>query len=205
MGLIQGDTDHRQFERFSDWLLPGLIVVIATAIALSGDTGREFLRYDRDAIVDGQAWRLLSGHFAHLGAAHFGLNVVGLALIAYLVIARFSPGQWLLIILLVILGIDLGFWLLEPQLRWYVGLSGLLHGIWAAGAIGGLRTGQIDYRLLLGILVGKLVYEQLVGPLPGSEDSTGGNVIVAAHLYGAISGAFIAAGLSFRKPPTAPI
>ena len=205
MGLSQGDSDHPKFDQYRAWLLPVLILVVAGAIAILGDSGREWLRYDRAAIGAGQGWRLLSGHFAHLGISHLLLNAVGLVLIMYLVIARFTARQWLLIALLVVLGIDLGFWMLEPQLRWYVGLSGLLHGFWAAGAIDGLRTRQFDYWLLLGFLVAKLGYEQLVGPLPGSEDSSGGAVVVAAHLYGAVSGALIGAWLSFRKPTAASI
>jgi len=43
-------------------------------------------------------------------------------------------------------------------------------------------------------LIAKLVYEALVGPLPGSAESSGGTVIVVAHIYGAVSGA-IAAGV----------
>jgi len=205
MGLSQGDADHRKYDGFQAWLLPGLIVIIATIFALFGDSGRELLRYDRAAVGDGEVWRLATGHFAHLGVSHFALNALGLGLIMYLVLPQFTVRQWVLITIIVILGIDLGFWVLEPQLRWYVGLSGLLHGFWAAGAMGGLRAGQFDSWLLLGILAGKLAYEQLVGPLPGSEDSTGGNVIVAAHLYGAISGALIGAWYRFRKAPATPI
>lgn len=205
MGLIQGDADHRKFNKFRDWWLPGTLVLLATIVFLCGDAGREVLRYDRTAIGSGEAWRLVTGHFAHLGLSHFVLNALGMALIAYLVIALFTPMQWLLITGFVIAGIDLGFWVLEPQLHWYVGLSGLLHGIWAAGAVGGLRTGLVDHRLLFAVLVGKLVYEQWLGPLPGSEDTTGGQVIVAAHLYGAIIGALIAAWFSLRQARPAPI
>lgn len=179
--------------------------MVALIIGALGDQGREWFRYDRVAIEGGQLWRLASGHFAHLGLSHLVLNVLGLLLIAYLVIAQFRPWQWLAVTVVVIAGIDLGFWILEPQLIWYVGLSGLLHGIWAAGAVSGLRTRLIDYRLLLGFLVLKLGYEQFFGPLPGSEDSTGGNVVVAAHLYGAISGGLIGAWLSFRKASATPI
>ena len=94
--------------------------------------------------------------------------------------------------------VDLGLWFLEPQLFWYVGLSGLLHGLLVAGIAGSLSARRIDV-LVLGIAVlGKLTYEQLVGPLPGSEESTGGTVIVAAHLYGAIGGAIGAAWIMIR-------
>ena len=45
----------------------------------------------------------------------------------------------------------------------------------------------LGYALLLGV-GGKLVWEQLVGPLPFSESTSGGPVLVDAHLYGTIGG-----------------
>lgn len=205
MGLNQGDLDHRQSRSFSVWVLPGAIIAIAALLAVSGDWGRELLRYDRDAISNAEIWRLLTGHLVHLGWSHFLLNAAGLLLIFYLVASRFTSLQWLLVVIAVLIGIDIGFWFWQPQLVWYVGLSGLLHGILAAGAADGLRTGQLDYRLIAAFLVIKLTYEQFIGPLPGSEGTTGGNVVVAAHLYGAISGAMIGLFVSFRKAPVAAI
>ena len=205
MGLSQGDLDHRKFSKYQTWLLPGLIVVIALALALMGDSASDKLRYDRDAIEAGEVWRLLSGHLLHLGWSHFALNAAGLLLIFYLVGTQFTTIGWLLISIVTVVVIDLGFWIFEPQLIWYVGLSGLLHGYLAAGAISGLRCGQVDYWLLAGFLILKLAYEQLIGPLPGSEGTTGGSVVVAAHLYGAIGGALSGAVLSFRKARPASI
>ena len=187
----------------SAWRLPVFAVAIAVLFALTGDWGRELFRYDRLAITGGELWRLFSGHFVHLGWPHFVLNAVGLMLICYIVAAQFRPTQWLLISLLIIVGIDLGFWFLEPQLAWYVGLSGLLHGLLAAGVAGGARNGQLDALVIGGLLGTKIIYEQLVGPLPGSIDASGGDVVVAAHLYGAIAGALAGVGLSFRKPSRA--
>jgi rhomboid family GlyGly-CTERM serine protease len=195
--------DHRKILGLRAWWAPGLAVSIAVLIALTGDWGRELFRYDRLAIGGGELWRLISGHFVHLGWSHFALNAVGLVLISFLVAARFSAIQWLLITLLIIVGIDLGFWVLEPQLAWYVGLSGVLHGLLAAGVASGMRDGQSDSWIIGGLLVIKLIYEQLVGPVPGSEGTSGGDVVVAAHLYGAIAGALAGGGLSFRKSPQA--
>jgi rhomboid family GlyGly-CTERM serine protease len=205
MGLNQGDMDHRQSSKYSVWILAGVIVAIAALLAVAGDWGRELLRYDRVAISEGEVWRLLSGHFVHLGWSHFLLNGTGLLLIFYLVAGRFTAAQWLIVSLVVIAAMDIGFWNWQPQLIWYVGLSGLLHGLLAAGAVDGIRTGQLDYWLIAAFLLVKLTYEQLVGPLPGSEGTTGGNVVVAAHLYGAIGGALIGAYLSFRKAHAAAI
>lgn len=205
MGLSQGAKHSWRNARFSTWLLPGITLAVASGLALLGNWGREALRYDRMAIADGEVWRLVSGHFVHLGWSHFVLNGVGFGLICYLVAARFGVRQWLLISGIVIAGIDLGFWFLQPQLVWYVGMSGLLHGLLAAGTVSGIRDRQREFWLIAVFLVGKLGYEQLVGPLPGSEGTTGGSVVVAAHLYGAVSGAFAALCLRFRKIPAAPI
>ena len=205
MGLNQGDTDHRKTRCFRDWVVPALVVTVALVIAVAGDNGRELLRYDRIAIANGEILRLISGHFAHLGWSHFALNAAGIVLVFFLVGPRFSARLWLLICALIIVVIDAGFWFFQPQLIWYVGLSGLLHGCLAAGVMEGLRQRQFDDWLIAGLLVLKLGYEQLVGPLPGSEASAGGSVVVAAHLYGAIAGALIGATLSFRKAATAAI
>ena len=43
-------------------------------------------------------------------------------------------------------------------------------------------------RILHPLLVGKLFWEFMNGPLPGSEEMTGGRVVVDAHLYGAMAG-----------------
>ncbi len=203
MGLNQADKDHRPILESQAWRLTGFALSVAALLALTGDWGRELFRYDRFAIAGGELWRLVSGHFVHLAWSHFALNAAGLILICYLVAARFAAMEWLLISFLVIVGIDLGFWFLEPQLAWYVGLSGVLHGLLAAGVTGGIRNGQPDSWVIGGLLAIKLIYEQLIGPLPGSESASGGDVVVVAHLYGAIAGALAGAGLSFRKSPQA--
>lgn len=181
-----------------------ILVGIAAVVAISGEPGREWLQYDRGAIADGEYWRMLSGHFVHLGASHFLLNVAGLLLIWYLVGTAFSLAHWLLLLAGTIVGVDLGFWFCSPGLTWYVGLSGLLHGLLAAGILGMLGSRTKEASVLGLLLVGKLVYEQIVGPLPGSEGGTGGMVIVDAHLYGAIAAAVLASGVLIRIRTSAP-
>jgi len=180
------------------WLPPAAAIGIAGILEIFGDAGREALAFYRPGLAAGELWRLMSAHFVHLGIAHLLLNAAGLLLVWYLVSASFSNARWLLVTLLVVAGVDAGLWFLEPQLVWYVGLSGLLHGLLAAGIVAGLRSGRIDLLILALLVAAKLVYEQLVGPLPGSEQSSGGAVIVASHLYGAITGVFAAMLMMIR-------
>jgi len=194
MGLQQGDSSRHQSLGFAAWELPIVALSCATIIAILGDAGRIWLSYDRPEIAAGELWRLLSGHFVHLGVSHLIWDAAGFLLIWYLVGQSFSRMQWVIVSLMTIAGIDLGFWFLEPNLSWYVGLSGLVHGLLAAGIVANLKSGRVDMWILGAALIAKLAYEAMVGPLPGSEQSSGGAVIVAAHVYGAVAGA-IAAGV----------
>lgn len=193
MGLRQVDQSR---SGLAIWALPVAILVVSAGLAVAGDAARGALAWDRFAIATGQVWRLVSGHFVHLGWSHFLLDSTGLVLVWFLVGACLGPLSWLLVLGIVIAGIDAGFWFFEPQLVWYVGLSGVVHGLLAAGISAGFGRDRPELVVLAVLLVAKLAWEQFVGPVPGSESSTGGNVITAAHLYGAIAG--LAAGAVHR-------
>ncbi len=180
------------------WFIPILLVVVALGIAFGGDDARLALRFDRIWIIEGESWRLVSGHLTHLGWSHFALNCAGLLLVWFLVGDRFDPLGWWIIIGTTIMAINLGLFFLTPQLVWYVGLSGLLHGLIAAGIVVHLRPPDGETLLLGGLLLAKLAWEQFGGPMPGSEFTSGGPVIVDAHLYGAAGGVLGAMLLRIR-------
>jgi rhomboid family GlyGly-CTERM serine protease len=172
--------------------LPLSLALCVTLIALGGSELSVLFRFNREAILHGQLWRLFSGHLVHLGWSHCWLNIAGLALIWALVGSVFTTRQWLIIIAGSALGISLGLIAFNPKLAWYVGLSGVLHGMLVAGAVTEIRRGRHSSYALLILVVAKLVWEQMLGPLPGSEASAGGTVIIDAHLYGGLCGLFFA-------------
>jgi rhomboid family GlyGly-CTERM serine protease len=165
---------------------------------LSGEAGQALLRYERGALAGGQWWRLLSAHVVHLDLRHALLNALGLALVWALFARDYSPKAWLAIVLGAIATIDAGLWLRDSTVQWYVGSSGVLHGLMAAGALAHVRTGERDGWLLAALLAAKLLYEQAVGALPLSGSDP---VVVDAHLYGVLGGAAVAAFLSPRRQP----
>jgi rhomboid family GlyGly-CTERM serine protease len=172
--------------RGSRWLL-GLVCGIVVLLSLSGERATLMLRYERQAVLSGQYWRLLTAHLVHGSVRHLLLNLAGLGLIATLFARDFRPMQWLLIWVLSTLAIDIGFVWFEPQLDWYVGLSGVLHGMLAAGAVAWWRSEPKPLATALSlVLIGKLAWEQTQGALPLSGDLP---VVVNAHLYGAVGGA----------------
>lgn len=200
MGL---DKAYSRQNQRNLWIAVGLVALLSAALQLAELD--EACAWDREALASGEWWRFATGHFVHLGWSHLALNLVGLALIAWIVGHAWDWPGWLLVTMAGILAIGGGFWVLNPALEWYVGLSGLLHALLAAGLVVGLRRRETESTVLAVLVAGKLAWEQLVGPLPGSEGASGGAVIVDAHLYGAVGGVLAALVMWRRVRPAAPI
>jgi rhomboid family GlyGly-CTERM serine protease len=171
------------------WLL--LIVLTLDAVLGLGDSVSLILRYDRSAIAAGGWWRLLTAHIVHLDAHHLILNELGLVLMWSLFAQDYDAVEWCVIVLGGALAISSGLWWLSPQVGWYVGASGVLHSVMAAGAAKHLVEHAWDRWILTVGLCAKLAWEQWGGtPAPG--------IVVDAHLYGACCGFLVGAALSTR-------
>jgi rhomboid family GlyGly-CTERM serine protease len=176
--------------------LAGVCLLLAIP-ELLGEPVRWLLSFDRAAIAAGQWWRLLTAHFVHLDLEHTVLNCLGMVLMWALFARDYSPWRWAAIYCGSALAVSLGLWLANPDVLWYVGASGALHGVMTAGTIAHLRRRDLDGWILTLAIVAKLSYEQRIGPLPFA----GGDTLVDAHLYGAIGGCLLALLLNSRRQP----
>jgi len=173
---------------------PLLVVMLpCLLLAAGGDALRLPLRYDREAISHGEVWRLLTGNFLHLGAGHLLEDMAGLVLLWLLFEDVLPDWRMPLVVLIGSLAVGVGLLAGDPGVGWYVGISGALDTIWAAGSLELIRRRDRFGWVLAAFLLAKLAYEQLVGPLPLSAASSG-TVIVDAHLYGALAGALLGFG-----------
>ena len=145
-------------------------------------------RFDRELVRQGDIWLMFTGHIAHLGWSHWSLNMAGLAIVAVFFSAHTWLSRWLVVILVSMISINIGIWYWVTDLRTYVGLSGVLHGLFLYGALREIKFYPLSGYALTVILLGKLGYESVLGALPGSEDMAGGRVLTEAHLLGAIGG-----------------
>ena len=178
----------REHTRDLGALWGSLGLALAVLIAAAGtDAARLMGRYDRAGLAAGELWRLVSGHLVHLNGSHTGMNLASLAVMSWLFGRFFGALEWLSVCLVAALAVDIGLYWGEPQLVWYVGLSGVLHGLWAAGALRSWSHAA-GGAAITALLVGKLVWEQWQGALPFSAETAQGPVVVAAHLYGALGG-----------------
>ena len=149
------------------------------------------LRYDRYLVSDNQWWRLFTAQLVHVDWPHWLLNMMGVGIVAFFFSRYDGLWHWLLVTGLCALTVGMGIHLYNPEVARFVGLSGVLHGLFIYGAIREVSRFPMSGYALLAILVAKLGYEWVYGVMPYTQEMSSGNVITDSHLYGAIGGALI--------------
>lgn len=191
------------------WWFPALILLAAVILLSIDSHDQRLFRYDRSGVFGEDYWRLITGHFTHLGWSHLVLNMSVMLVFWQLYHRVFPPLIWATLTLLCALGISLAYVFLEPDLEWYVGFSGVLHGLFMAVVItlllNYLKWKQIRFPwealFLFAAILGKIIFEQTIGSLSFTTKASGGDVFVNAHLYGAGMGVVLSVlAFSMQKP-----
>lgn len=167
----------------SSWAWAGAVALLLLGLQAGGDATRVALRLDPAELSQGQWWRLLTAHFVHLSWPHAWLNVAGVMLCCALAPNVFDHRlPWRLVALA--LGISLCLWGFSSAVLPYVGLSGVLYGLFVLGLAPRAlrRDGQAIAALAL--ITGWMLWQWYEGPLPAEEHLIGGPIIEVAHLYG---------------------
>ncbi|WP_241796549.1 rhombosortase [Vibrio rumoiensis] len=146
----------------------------------------EWMLWDHSAILTGQVWRIVTGNFTHTNLYHLGMNLIGLWLICYIFKPELRVKSFSLIV--ACLSFSVGTLLLITSMQIYVGLSGVLHGLFACYALTEYRKGNKNSLwLVLGLII-KIAWEQAFGSPTGSEALIGASVAINAHLFGCLTG-----------------
>lgn len=178
------------------------LVTAAVAIGLSLVSAWEVaMSYQRQAILQGEVWRLLTGHLTHWNADHLVWDVMMFLILAGLVerrnrrtAARLMLGSAFFI--------SLALWSTAPQVTEYRGLSGIDSALFVYAAavlagdawIAGRRAAAGLFGLLLAGFVGKVGYEMATGATLFVDSSSGAfTPLPSVHLVGAAVGLALAA------------
>lgn len=162
-------------------------------------------QYDRDAILQGQLWRLVTGNIVHWSAAHFWLDVGAFFLLG----AAFEPSfkrahvSFGSFVLATSLFVAVAVLLALPDMKLYRGLSGVDSGIFAAALLFEsvqARTRPRRWWYLAPAALAftiKIVFECWTGELFFGTSSLGdlGQPVPLAHA----AGAFAAFPLLWRR------
>ncbi|WP_432653812.1 rhombosortase [Shewanella jiangmenensis] len=158
------------------------------------------LNWQRLQIDSGEYWRLLTGNLLHTNHWHLLMNLAGFWVILSLHHFHYRAAVLVALLVLLCVGEGIGLYLFHSELRAYVGLSGILHGLFAFGAVMDINRGLKSGWLLLAGLAAKVGYEQWFGASADVSAMIGARVATESHLVGAIVGAALGlAYLGLRK------
>ncbi len=125
--------------------------------ACAGPIPHEWV-YDRTAVMHGEIWRGLTGHFTHSDGTHVFWDVTALVILGMLFESSLRS-HFLTVLVIGVLSVNAGLWWGMPALQQYCGLSGILNTVLMAGLIqqATRSTDRWERRLLLCIGLGALL------------------------------------------------
>jgi len=182
--------------------VPLAILFISLVSFLFDNSLSEFMVYQRSLVIEGEIWRAFSGHFFHTNGFHFLLNAAAVVMLWALHGHFYTIKSYLFIFIVSAVVCSIGIHWFSPDIDQYVGLSGVLHGIFIWGAVEDIKAKErTGYLLLLGVIL-KIAHEQYYGASEDVVDLIGAHVAINAHLWGAIGGVIAVIILIIIKSPT---
>lgn len=165
-------------------VLPGLACLVLAALP---EGAQVWLAWQRDAITQGEIWRLWTAHLLHFGALHAMAGVIALLLFGF-VLHHEERASWLVCLAVVAPLLSAALLLVAPGLGDYRGASGLIAASLAwllmHRAAGGSRGALIAAAVLIVVISA----ESLGFALPASTLPDGINTVWQAHALGALLG-----------------
>lgn len=177
--------------------VPWLTVTTASlTLLLAGASLGGFAQYDRNAILRGELWRLVTGHFSHWSPSHLGYDLAAFVILGAICEPR-DRRLFATVAAATAAVVSLFLLAFRADVEMYRGLSAIDSALWML-AVFNLRP-----RLavaLASLFVAKVLIESRSGPL-----FVGGiTVLPVVHLIGAAAGFIMAAWRRSRdssRPP----
>lgn len=159
------------------------------------------LEFNRSKISEGEYWRLFTGNLVHYGFAHLAMNIAAFLIIGFSLLREVSVKVYLPLFISCAMSVGIGTLWWNPELVFYRGLSGVIHGLIVAGLLlNSFRNRWLSY-LFVGLVFAKIFHEHQAGfqenqlqtliPVPVAVDS---------HWYGALAGLiYIGVSMALQK------
>lgn len=166
------------------------LLMVASAATIAVVPGLSaWLVYDRTAILNGQIWRMFTGHWVHFSTSHLVYDSLVLGIAGWIIEAKRLPDfGWLCMLApWFISGVLL---VAEPRMEWYGGLSALATAAVVYLALFGLEeAGLWRWACLVTLLgvAGKITFEAATGQMIFATVKNGAVVVSpVSHLSGVL-------------------
>ena len=170
------------------------LAILSLVFYCSGDAAA-FLQYDRSAIANGEAWRIITGHFAHWSLDHFLWCTITFLVLGS-ICEKLNKKGFIISLAASAIIIPFACWFLAPGMILYRGLSGLCSSIFILGSGLMIRNALVDREWLHVILpaaggvlfFAKILYEFIYGQTLFVQSNELFSPVPLAHLVGGIVG-----------------
>jgi membrane associated rhomboid family serine protease len=187
------------FVPYASYAIIAITVVVSLFISYGGQAGQELgnlLELNKQAVMAGEYWRLVTVTLVHAGFLHLGLNMYALYIIGPLVEALYGRFLFVLFYLLAAIGGSIASYLTNPVPS--VGASGAVFGLFGLiflttfvhRPVLGRQTRTITSQIGMLIAI-NLVFGFVVGGIDNS-----------AHIGGLLAGAWLGAAVAPRGATT---
>ena len=165
-----------------------LAVISLVCLGLQCEPTKSYAIWNVYEIHQGQWWRIVTGNLTHTNFAHLAMDLAGLWVICFL----FQPKTKSFLLVFLYLSVVVGVSLLFTNITSYLGLSGILHGLFAYYALlEALRGRRSSWLLVIGV-VGKVIWEHIFGPSATTSEWIHAPIAIQAHLAGTVGGLVLA-------------
>jgi rhomboid family GlyGly-CTERM serine protease len=170
-------------------LTVSIITILVLALSLLDKTYFDLLTTSPRIMSHHEYWRWLTCNFVHFGWAHSIIDILGFLLVSLALFYQVSVKKFLGLLLFCSLAVGIFISILSPEVLYYAGLSGAIHGLFIAGCFYARDFPVWKRAIVFIITTGKIIQEQL----PGYDTNPLHNlmpvaVAIDAHLIGAIAG-----------------
>jgi rhomboid family GlyGly-CTERM serine protease len=176
-----------------------LLITGATLLASTSGLA-PLVEFSRKAIMQGELWRLFTGHLSHWSLDHLQWDLASFVLLGAIA-ERNGRTRFIALVAASALAISIGLLVAQPDLDFYRGLSGVDSALFVLVCASALRTSlcsrdrlgtALTITLLAGF-IGKVGLEAISGrPLFMAEDP-GAALVWLAHASGGAAGCLVAA------------
>jgi rhomboid family GlyGly-CTERM serine protease len=171
--------------------LPLIIILLSFICYIFDDNLSDIFIYQRDLVARGEIWRFFTSHIFHTNGYHLLLNISAVVMLWALHGQFYNPRIYLLLLIISALTTSIGIHFFSLDIYRYVGLSGVLHGVFIWGALMDIKSkDKTGYILLVGVFI-KILHKQFYGASEDVAQLISASVAINAHLWGALGGIII--------------
>ncbi|OOF17466.1 rhombosortase [Salinivibrio sp. PR932] len=161
----------------------GLLIIVAlVCVGVHYSSLAETWVWQRSALASGQAWRVVTGNFIHHNLFHLLTNMTGLGVFGLMFYRHIGAGTLASLILWLACVVGLVMWWSPYQQ--YMGLSGVLYGLFMYGGISTIHTPSGKWIALITSV--KCVGDALLGQSLPMRAALGIDIAHLAHGGGII-------------------